>query len=108
MEDNNKKDHHNKTTDLWHLKAGQPYKWGDLIEIHEIGPYSILEFKPKNECGPNIKNKFHVYVNGINIFRVSNSLDGALIIAISYNNSSNVDDTNANIHYVLKTLNVKQ
>ena len=77
------------TTDLKVIrKAGidlrfVPFTWGRPIKLHEIGPYSILEYesifngKSEGIC-------FHIWIDGSNTSRSEESLDSALALAIGY------------------------
>ena len=69
------------------------YVWGNLVAIHEIGNYLIVEYEneEEDEQGQDIPgtydgtNSFHPYVNGHDTNCSFRSLDNALIHAVSCN-----------------------
>lgn len=72
------------------------FAWGRVIDVHEIGPYSIVEYqakipdkytaeyKPVSNRGYKTSHSFHAYVNGRDTSHSWDSLDEALVFAISY------------------------
>lgn len=68
---------------------GQIYTWGEIVNIHEVGPYQIVEYFPNylnlNMSRPN-HAMFHVYVDKKDASRGSYTLEGALLIAIGVKN----------------------
>ncbi len=81
-----------RTTNLQKLRDGQGFTWGELIKIHEIGEYSIVEYHEWKTKGSNVlvgdtdytKTSYHHYVNGWNCSRSTDSLDAALAGCIAY------------------------
>jgi len=72
---------HKTTTDLKDLRKGGQFTWGELIAIHEINEYSIIEYHPwKSEKS----HHFHIYVNQMSCSEGFPSLDAALAGCISY------------------------
>lgn len=69
-----------RTTDLETIrKYPRRFTWGKVVQIHDIGPYAIVESEDdKGEHG------FHVYVGGANTNRWELSLDAALLTAIAH------------------------
>lgn len=69
------------------------YTWGELVNIHEIGNYLIVEYKneERGQHGQIISgtydgtNSFHPYINGRDTNCSFSSLDMALIHAVSCN-----------------------
>ena len=64
------------------------YTWGEIIFVHEIGHYLIVEYKQSKDFCPEIQEDiilFHPYIKGIDTNTSSDSLDKALINAISIN-----------------------
>ena len=80
----------NRTTNLAEVKNGNPFTWGKVIEIHEIGEYSIIEYYSRdlNGSGPPYNYEsipsFHGYINGKSTSRSYGSLDEALVGVIGY------------------------
>lgn len=80
-----------RTTDLNQLKNGAPYTWGEVVTIHEIGEYAIVESidwaSKKTEIMTGVigdTTKYHPYVNEQNTNHSYSSLDEAIIGAIAY------------------------
>jgi len=81
-----------RTTELDKLKAGEAFTWGDVIQIHEVGDYSIVECHPWEVEGSNVvvgrpvikQLSFHVYVSSENTCSSFESLDAALAGCIAY------------------------
>src|ERR1035437_7351902 len=70
-----------------------PFTWGEPIRLHEIGPYSILEFYPWKRKGVSwmIKGQpdkdtieFHGWINDRDTCMGFNTLDDALAVLICY------------------------
>ena len=69
------------------------FSWGQVREVHEIGPYLIVEYHPHkyiagawtrsngNDLG---KINFYLYVDGWDTSHSCESLDEALATAIAY------------------------
>lgn len=82
-----------RTTDLEKLKNSQePFTWGRIIHIQEIGPYAIASFHPWQVNGSTVltgqPNKdeihYHTWVDGKDCHSSYNSLDEALAACIAY------------------------
>ena len=68
-----------KTTDLEVIrKRPHLYTWGEVIKIHEIGEYAVVESKREDEI------HFSSYVDGICCGCSSDTLDGAILNCFSY------------------------
>jgi len=70
---------------------GMRFPWGPIIEMHQIGPYTILEFleDTSNYDNPSAwerhgRTLWHVYIDGKNTGVAALSLDAALAGAIAY------------------------
>lgn len=80
------------TTDLDAIRNGAQFTWGTAIHLHEVGPYSILEFHPWKRDGVSIvtgdpdtsKTQFHSWVDGKNTSHSYASLDAALAGCIAH------------------------
>lgn len=81
-----------RTTNLTLLRRGTPYTWGQVIAIHEIGPYTIVESHPWLEQDGRIRTgvpdptsiEFHTYVNGLCCSHSYPTLDEALAGCMAY------------------------
>lgn len=80
-----------RTTSLEELKNHKPFTWGELIAIHEIAGYAVVEYHPfiyENGIGTGKTDyktiSFHSYVNGKDTSSSSESLDAALAYCIAY------------------------
>lgn len=58
------------------------YTWGKIHKFHDIGRYTIVEYKPLDE-GDEGKASFSIYVDGVDQRHSCESLEQALILAIS-------------------------
>ncbi len=73
------------TTDLEELRNGnKPFTWGQVNEIHEIGPYSIVEYYPTKSDGHRSRLNFALYIGGEPTSSSWHSLDAALAAGIAY------------------------
>lgn len=68
-----------KTTDLDKLKKGDKFVWGKLLEILEIGEYSIVKYSRRQEK----TIAYSSYINGKRTSCSWNSLDDALASCIA-------------------------
>jgi len=80
-----------RTTDLNELRNRKPFTWGEIVTIHEIAAYAIVEYHPfiyKNNCGTGEIDykaiEFHSYVDGKGTACSAESLDSALAYCIAY------------------------
>lgn len=73
-----------------------PFTWGKVISEHEIGPYQIVEYHPYKSGGTPVDERgrrlpreveahtlFHVYYDGQDSNQSTNTLEGAMLVAIS-------------------------
>lgn len=67
------------------------YTWGNLVNVYEIGCYLIAEYYPKKDYGNSSEQgyeetpSFQPYVNGSDTNHSFDTLDKALIHAVSCN-----------------------
>ena len=87
------------------------FVWGPVVKVHEIGEYSIVEYRPqifKDSCGTGKyeeeKTNFHPYINGKDTNRSFESLDDAIIGTICYKVDSNNTRLDVYINTLLRTL----
>lgn len=81
-----------RTTNLQELKDGQGFTWGQVIKIHEVGEYAIVEYHPwKVEGITGLVGEadydevmYHYYVSTRDTCHSTNSLDSALAGSIAY------------------------
>ena len=81
-----------RTTNLMELKMNHPFTWGQVVNIHAIGEYSIVEYQPWKTDGCRLKigdvdfenYLFHGYIDGKCTSRSWESLDAALVGLIAY------------------------
>ena len=80
-----------KTTDLEKLRQGEGFTWGELIKIHSIGEYNIVEYYEWERDGirvltgkPTQEKGYSCYVDGHSIGQGTDSLDSAIVICIAY------------------------
>ena len=80
------------TTNLDELKDGKPFTWGELIKIHQIFSYSIIQYhpykednqgQPTNEYNTR-KFLYHTYVDNIDCCESYETTDEALAACIAY------------------------
>jgi hypothetical protein len=72
-----------RTSDIEKVKAGEPYTWGKVVKVHEVGEYNIVEYKDLD----NGATKFHGYIKRDGETQDTNqafqTLDEALINCIT-------------------------
>lgn len=83
-----------KTTDINKIKAGAGFAWGAVMEIIDVGPYTIVSHRPWKVSGSNVltgtadpdKNHYHGWINGKDAHQGWETLDEALagLIAIRH------------------------
>ena len=69
-----------------------PFAWGESIRLHEVGPYSILEFHPWKTMDSTSRidqtdthiTHFHGWINCKDTNMAFNTLDDALAGLIAY------------------------
>lgn len=76
-----------KTTDLALIEIGYPFKFGEVIKIHKISDFSIVEAREADG-----ESMFYVYTN-VNeaLYRYKN-LDEAIVVAIALKYDSNISE----------------
>jgi len=70
-----------KTTNLAAIKNGEEFTWGEVVKIHEIGIYSVVEYKSQFHK----KNIFHPYAGERDLHHGCYSLEEAIVTAIAIN-----------------------
>ena len=80
-----------RTTELSSLKTGIGFTWGEVVFIHEIGEYTIVEYHPwKTKDGAVFVGNaddslaFHCYLHKKDIGQSTHSLDSALAFCIDF------------------------
>jgi hypothetical protein len=69
-----------KTTDLDTIKKDRSrFQWGRILNIHEIGSLTIVEFLPSITSPV----EFHLYVDGKDTSSGAKTLDGTLLLGIA-------------------------
>lgn len=90
------------TTDLATVRRRpRLFTWGNVIEIHDVGPYSFIE------ASSDDVTSFHVYVDGEDTCNSCSTLDSALVFAIAHKNISSVNDARHMASAAIKVLSVK-
>lgn len=76
-----------KTTDLALIEIGYPFAYGEVIKIHKISDFSIVEAREADE-----EVMFYVYTN-VNeaLYRYKN-LDEAIVVAIALKYDGNISE----------------
>jgi hypothetical protein len=84
-----------RTTDLKEIRQRNPFSWGTIVEIYDIGKhYTVVEYHPWKREGSNVltgkpnfdKLEYHCYVDGKDTCSSMETFDGALINCITYKN----------------------
>ena len=81
-----------RTTNLKELREGLGFTWGELLKIHEVDNYTIVEYSPWRKDGVRLltgqpdhtKTEFSCYVDDRSLSRSTYSLDAALAECIAY------------------------
>lgn len=88
---------------------GERFHWGPVDEIHQIGPYTIVEYRqdrsnfiPSQQDGHG-QTLFHVYVDGKDAHVSATSLDLALVSALVYRNDGPASRADV---FIARTLNL--
>lgn len=75
------------TTNLAALRIEpKRFTWGEVVTIHDIGRYSLVEFNSSDHRANEGAHRYSVYVDGEAIGHGYGSLDQALIAAIAWGN----------------------
>lgn len=76
-----------KTTNLSVLRTRPSlFTWGEIVAFHDLGPYTIAEFKPTSDLPKREGTEFHVWVDGKDIHHGAKSLEEAILLAIGFRN----------------------
>lgn len=68
-----------KTTNLKHLRAGNPFTWGTITRLFDIGPYSIAQYIDHDDV-----MHYHVWVDGEDTCQGCATLEEAMVYAVAY------------------------
>ena len=77
------------TVDLEKIKSGSPFVWGEVVKIHEISEYAIIEYHPfvcRNHIGTgeiSQDTEYHIYISGENQSVSTRTLDEALVTCVA-------------------------
>jgi hypothetical protein len=69
---------------------GQEFPWGPIDQVHEIGPYQIVEYRhdmsrtTARDYSDHGRGQFHPFIDGKDTSQSFDSLDAALVGAIAY------------------------
>jgi len=73
-----------RTTDLDKLKNGARFTWGELVKIHEITDYAIVEYVSDFNGSDKGQTRYAGYVNGVDCAESYLDMDSALAGCIAY------------------------
>jgi hypothetical protein len=98
-----------RTTDLIKLKSGAEFTWGEIIKIHEIAEYAIIEYYPWCVKGREVltglintdKTNYSCYINNKCCSSSFDNIDAALVYCIAYKHDG--INTQAH-HYFMKAI----
>ena len=75
------------TTDLAEIREyPSRFTCGDVTKIHDIGPYTLVEYTRPCDDVCRFHKSFYIYVDGESTSASQGTLEGALLIAISRKN----------------------
>lgn len=69
---------------------GDRFPWGPIDQVHEVGPYQIVEYRRdmSNFAGSDYSEhgrvQFHPFIDGKDTSRSFDTLDAALVGAVAY------------------------
>ncbi len=79
----------NTTTDLDVVrKRASKFTWGEVVKIHDIGRYTIIEYISR-DLGDGKHLTFHIYVDGESLSVGTSSLEEALVYGVAYHFADN-------------------
>jgi len=81
----------NSTTNLGEVRDGKQFTWGEMVKIHDLGPYTIGEHHPWVTEGCTVKTgipdmnrmSYHIWIDGKNMGCSAESIEGAIVLAIA-------------------------
>ena len=80
-------EHGKRTTDLDKIRNGMLFTWGKVLEIIDVGEYTIIRYIPKPSGNivsvQPMPECFHGYIAGKDTNRSSCTLDGILVACIA-------------------------
>jgi hypothetical protein len=79
------------TTNLKEIRNGTDFTWGEMVKIHELGPYTIGEYHPWETEGCVVRvgvasinrTSYHIWIDGKSMGCSAESLEGAIVLAIA-------------------------
>jgi hypothetical protein len=76
-----------RTCEIELLRMGAPFVWGDVIALHDIGPYDIVEYAARETNSVGFKAstvvRFHPYIQGWDTSHSYSTLDDALLACVA-------------------------
>lgn len=94
----------NTTTNLATVrKEPQRYTWGKIRQIHEIGPYAVIEYESQEDNG---ETRWSPYVNGQDLRRSMLNLDAALLVGMAFRSPTTTKEPEVAARYAAKLLDV--
>ena len=72
------------------LQIRKDFTWGEIVKLHQISDFTIVEYlegtyfdADRNRIIPCGKTRFHIYIDGEDTWQSADTLDSALIQAIT-------------------------
>lgn len=69
------------------MRPSERFVWGKIVEEWEIGPYHIAKYQPFKTVGSQVDDTkppaYHVWVDGKDTNECTNTLEGAMLLAIA-------------------------
>jgi len=80
----------NESTNLGEVRDGADFVWGEMVKLHDLGPYTIGEYHPWVTEGCTVKMgiedmnrmSYHIWIDGKDMGCSAGSLEGAIVLAI--------------------------
>jgi len=89
-----------KTTNLAELRDGQPYTWGQVLNVIDVGDYTVVQYRCDFGSQEG-KELFAGYLAGVSTSHSFNTLEEALVHSIA----QNYDGINTQAaHYFMKMI----
>lgn len=96
-----------RTIDLNAIKNGHPYTWGEVTQVHEVGPYAIVEFVEWKRKGSQVmtgrvgeRTVFSTYLNGECLSMSFDTLDHALAHCIAARHQNGGFNSQAALYFM--------
>lgn len=74
-----------RTNDLRKVRNGEPFTWGQIIKIMDIGSYTVASFWYR-ATDTTEREMFHGWINGVDCGHSWDSLEAAIVGLIAYKN----------------------